>query len=141
MANEKRTLVIRCSLSIESSIQVICLVQSSNDSNSRSIALTCQQNSIFAQQVLTEVAKEPVLQTVITFNPFFPPPLFCHNHSAPFFPISIHLSKSSPWTALHPSLTFSLISSPDAEDFSPSDKICRILLSASERFTAVGRDD
>lgn len=85
-----------------------------------------------------------MLQTVITFNPFLPPappPRFCQSHSAPFRPISIHRARSSPWTALHVSRTWSFSSSPLTPAFSPSARSWRIRLSASERLTAVGRDD
>jgi hypothetical protein len=110
---ELHTLVIRCSLSVECPIQMICLIKRSDDSNSSSVSLSKSASHLMSPRRLTEVAKEPVLQTVITFNPFFPPPLFSHNHSAPLFPISIHLAKSSPWTALHVSRIFPLSSSPE----------------------------
>jgi hypothetical protein len=111
--NELRTLMIRCSLSVKCPIQMICLVERSYYSNSSPVPLDYQLLIYVFPRRLTEVAKEPVLQTVITFNPFFPPPLFSHNHSAPFFPISIHLARSSPWTALHVSRIFSFSSSPE----------------------------
>lgn len=136
--------MIRCCLGIECPIEVICLVQRCNDPNSRPVALRTSDIlscTMMKGGTLTEVASEPVLQTVITFNPFFPPPRFCHNHSAPFFPISIHLAKSSPCTALHVSLTFSFNSSPPNPAFSPSLNNWRIRFNASERLTAVGRDD
>jgi hypothetical protein len=137
--------MIRCRLGVESSIQMVCLIQSCNHPNSRPIPLPISSDTlVHHKRRQTEVAKDPVLQTVITFNPFFPsfpPPLFCHNHSAPFFPISIHLARSSPWTALHPSLTFSLSSSPDSFDCSPCARICRRRLRASDKLTAVGRED
>lgn len=139
------SLVVRRSLGVESPIEVVGLVERRDDTDSRPVALnpsvTFPHYHRSEDAKLTEVANEPVLHTVITFNPFLPPPRFCHNHSAPFFPISIHLARSSPWTALQVSLTFSFTSSPPEPAFSPSRRICRIRLSASERLTAVGLED
>lgn len=96
----------------------------------------------------TEVAKLPVLHTVMTFNLSLPFSLliFSTNHSAPILLISLHRSRSSFSIAWHVLTTSSANAFAASSEEAPVGvevdfTVFRIRSIPSCKLTAVGRED
>jgi hypothetical protein len=116
--SETSSLLVRTGLSEVSVVESIGMVKSCDDTECGSVALRQpitvsleKERMRGREKERTEVAREPVLQTVKTliFSPFSICPSlsnFSKIHSAPFFPIFSHRSLSSSNTPTATSITF-----------------------------------